>query len=102
MNPVFLRESPQGVVLALRVVPRSSVNAVAGIQGDALKVRITAPPVDAAANTELIRFLAELLGVPRGTVQLLRGGASRHKQVLVAGQAAARVIERLKPFIGAV
>lgn len=91
----WLRESPEGVVLTLKVIPRSSVNAVAGPQADALKLKVTAPPVDSAANAEVVRFLAEVLEVPRGAVQLLRGATSRHKQVRVVGLTAAQVRQRL-------
>jgi len=91
----WLRESPEGVVLTLKVIPRSSVNAVAGPQADALKLKVTAPPVDSAANAEVVRFLAEVLEVPRGAVQLLRGATSRHKQVRVVGLTAAQVQQRL-------
>ena len=91
----WLRESPEGVVLTLKVIPRSSVNAVAGPQSDALKLKVTAPPVDSAANAEVVRFLAEVLEVPRGAVQLLRGATSRHKQVRVVGLTAAQVRQRL-------
>ena len=100
MTPAFVRESPRGAVLSLRVVPRSSSNAVAGIHGDVLKVRVTAPPVDSAANAEVTRFLAEVLGVTRGSVVLLRGDTSRQKQVLVAGMTAQQVVERLGPIPG--
>jgi len=91
----WLRESPEGVVLTLKVIPRSSVNAVAGLQADALKLKVTAPPVDSAANAEVVRFLAEVLEVPRGAVQLLRGATSRHKQVRIVGLPAAQVRQRL-------
>ena len=91
----WLRDTPEGVVLTLKVIPRSSVNAVAGPQADALKLKVTAPPVDSAANAEVVRFLAEVLEVPRGAVQLLRGATSRHKQVRVVGLTAAQVQQRL-------
>lgn len=100
MSTAFVRGSPRGAVLSLRVIPRSSSNAVAGIHGDALKVRVTAPPVDSAANAEVTRFLAGVLGVPRSAVQLLRGDTSRQKQVLVAGMTAEQVVERLGPIPG--
>jgi uncharacterized protein (TIGR00251 family) len=96
----FLRETAGGVVLNLKVIPRSSVNAVAGVQADALKLKITAPPVDSAANAEVVRLLAEILEVPRGAVQLLRGATSRHKQVRVVGLTGAQLLQRLKPMLG--
>ena len=96
----FLRETAVGVVLTLKVIPRSSVNAVAGVQADALKLKITAPPVDSAANAEVVRFLAQVLDVPRGAVQLLRGATSRHKQVQVVGLSGSQLLQRLKPMLG--
>ena len=95
----YLRDSAEGVVLTLKVIPRSSITALAGIQAVALKLKVTAPPVDSAANAEVIRFLAEILDVPRGTVQLLRGATSRHKQVRVLGLSASRALQRLKPLL---
>ena len=95
----FLRETAGGVVLTLKVIPRSSVNAVAGVQADALKLKITAPPVDSAANAEVVRFLAQVLDVPRGAVQLLRGATSRHKQVQVVGLSGSQLLQRLKPML---
>lgn len=98
-GPSYLRESPEGVVLTLKVIPRSSVNGLAGVQGDALKLKVTAPPVDSAANAEVVRFLAEVLDVPRGTVQLLRGATSRHKQVRIVGLSGSQVLLRLKTLL---
>ena len=99
MIAAYVRDSPRGAVLSLRVIPRSSSNAVAGIRGDALKVRVTAPPVDSAANAEVTHFLAAVLGVSRGSVQLLRGDTGRQKQVLVTGMTAQQVGERLRPLL---
>jgi uncharacterized protein YggU (UPF0235/DUF167 family) len=61
-----------------------------------LRVRVTAPPVDAAANEALLRLLAEVLGCARGAVTLVRGQTSRHKQVRVAGLSAGDVAQRLQ------
>ena len=78
-------DSGGGVTFAVRVVPRSSRNAVAGVQGDALKVKLTAPPVEGAANTALIEFLAKQLGVRRSAVSIVSGEKSRSKTVRVEG-----------------
>lgn len=67
------------LLLTLHVQPRASRDEFAGIHGDALKLRITAPPVDGKANAHLRRFLAETFGVPRGNVELLAGAAARRK-----------------------
>jgi uncharacterized protein len=73
------------VRFAVRVQPRASRSAVAGVHGGALKVRLAAPPVDGAANEALVRLLAELLGVPRRAVRIEGGHGSRSKLVEVDG-----------------
>ncbi|HUW65708.1 MAG TPA: DUF167 domain-containing protein [Spirochaetia bacterium] len=93
----YLREEAGGVVLQLRVQPRSSANRVGGVQGEALKVHLTAPPVEGEANEALIRFLAEKLGVSRGAVRLVSGQNSRHKLVRVEGLTGPAARERLDP-----
>ena len=70
--------------LTLHVQPGASRTEVTGTHGDALKVRLAAPPVDGKANAELLRFLAEVFGVPRRNVTLLRGELSRAKVVRIA------------------
>jgi uncharacterized protein (TIGR00251 family) len=81
----------------VHVVPRASVTAVAGRHGDAVRIRVAAPPVDGAANAELVRFMAQQLGVSRGAVTIARGQSSRSKTVTIAGistdDALARLLE---------
>jgi len=80
----------------VRVQPRASSTEIAGRHGDALKVRLTAPPVDGAANDALVRFLAERLDVPRSAVRIEVGGTGRSKIVVVEGispEAAKRRLE---------
>ncbi len=67
--------------LAIHVQPRASRNAIVGWHGDALKVALTAPPVDGAANTALIVFLAQAFDLKRAQIRLLHGDSSRHKLV---------------------
>jgi uncharacterized protein len=74
-----------GIRLRLHVQPRASRTEVAGPHGDALKVRLAAPPVDGAANEALVRFLAERLGVSRTAVRLESGASGRAKIVAVDG-----------------
>lgn len=76
--------------------PRASRNEIAGVIGTEIKVRITAPPVDSAANEELLRFLAKVLDIPKSRVELVRGGASRHKIIRVMGLHIDDVAERLE------
>lgn len=77
-----------GVRLRLYVQPRASRTEVVGRHGDALKVRLAAPPVDGAANEELVRWLARELGVPRSAVSVVAGAAGRTKMVAVQGAGA--------------
>lgn len=93
--PPFLGSSPEGTLLHLKVQPRAARTEFAGVAGQELRVRVTAPPVDAAANEAVLEFLAESLGCRRGGVRLIRGQTSRHKTVLVAGMAPAEVHARL-------
>jgi hypothetical protein len=77
------------------VQPRASNSALAGQHGDALKVRVTAPPLDGAANEALVRFLAERLGVAPSAVRVESGAGSRAKVVTVEGIAMETARRRL-------
>jgi hypothetical protein len=83
MTPV--EATAGGVRLLLRVQPRASRNEVAGLHGDAIRIRLTAPPVDGAANEALLRFLSDHLSVPRSAVRIVSGETSRTKVVTVKG-----------------
>jgi len=91
----LIRTTPAGVRLQLRVIPRASKTALAGVRGGRLLVRITAPPVDGAANTALVTALAKLLDVPRSAVRVVDGETSRNKSVEIAGVIDAIVRQRL-------
>jgi uncharacterized protein (TIGR00251 family) len=73
------------LLLHILVQPRASRSEIVGPHGDALKVRLTAPPVDGAANEELIRFLAKEFGVPQRAIEIVAGLSSRRKTVRVMG-----------------
>lgn len=83
-NVSWRREDGDALVLVLHVQPGAKRTEVAGTFADALKVRLAAPPVDGQANAELTRWLAEVFGVPKRNVTLLRGAASRDKTVRIA------------------
>jgi len=83
VSPVEATEG--GVRLRLRIQPRASRTEIAGLHGALLRIRLAAPPVDGAANEELVRFLAKLLGVPVRSVEVTAGHASRQKTVTVTG-----------------
>jgi uncharacterized protein (TIGR00251 family) len=74
----------QGIILNLHVQPRASKNEVCGVQDTALKIRLTSPPVDGAANKLCREFLSELLDVPKSAVEIIAGETSRHKRVRIA------------------
>jgi len=82
--------------LRVHVQPRAKRSEVAGRHGDAVKVRLAAPPVDGAANEELVRFLAEALDLPRRAVRIVSGLSARQKVVEVDGLSAADLERRLR------
>jgi uncharacterized protein len=75
----------QAATLIVHVVPRSRTTEIAGQYGDAIRIRLAAPPVNGAANTELVRYLAKRLGVKQRDVTIARGMAGRRKTVQVEG-----------------
>jgi hypothetical protein len=79
---MFLRETKEGLLLTVRVIPRSARDEIVGTHGDALKIRLNAPPVDGKANGRLMRCLGERLEVPLSRIQIVRGQTGREKQVL--------------------
>jgi uncharacterized protein (TIGR00251 family) len=95
-TPVWLRTSGDDVVLTLHIQPGAKRTEVAGEHGEALKVRLGAPPVDGKANEALIAFLADRLGIPKARVILEAGQTSRSKRVRVLGAGTDAVIAALK------
>lgn len=81
----FAYGTDQGTILLIHAQPRASFTEFAGQYGDVLKVRLAAPPSEGAANDELRRFLAERFRLPLAKVQLLSGGGSRRKRMLLKG-----------------
>jgi uncharacterized protein (TIGR00251 family) len=79
----FLKETSQGIVLKVFVQPRSAQNMIAGQHGDALKIKLTAPPVDGAANKMCIQYLAKFLKVPKSALEIISGHSSRTKRILL-------------------
>ena len=82
---VNIKETEDGVILQVHVVPRSAKSEIAGVQGDALKLRITAPPVGGQANAECVRFLSDILGIKKKQVRILSGHKSKKKTVAIEG-----------------
>jgi uncharacterized protein (TIGR00251 family) len=96
MNSLIVQDTKDGAILTIHIQPRASTTECVGIHGDAIKIRVAAPPVDGAANDRLIRFLARQLSVPTTSVQIHSGAGGRHKRVLVKGTTAQLVTARLK------
>lgn len=90
-----VHESDQGVIFNVKVTPRASREEVRGVESGALKVRLTAPPVDDKANKALVKLLAKRLSVAKSKVQIKGGHKSRAKRVMVRGLNAAQVTRRL-------
>ena len=102
MIPV--RETSAGITFTVKVHPRARKNSVTGVVGDALKLALTAPPVEGKANQAGVEFLADLFEIPRSSVPIASGETSRNKVVRIAGvsrqtaeQALARVLKSLNP-----
>lgn len=85
-----------GVTFAVKVHPRAKKNAITGELGDALKLALTAPPIDGRANQACIEFFANLLKVPRSSVTIASGETSRNKVIGVAGLTAAELRKRIE------
>jgi uncharacterized protein (TIGR00251 family) len=96
--PSFLRAQPDGTLLSVKLQPRASKNEIGAPLGDELKIKVIAPPVDAAANEaliELLELLAEKLDCARGRVELVRGQTSRHKTVKLHGFTPEEVLQAI-------
>jgi len=95
-----IKETASGVRFAVRVIPGASKNEVAGIQDGALKLKLTAPPVEGKANRACVEFLAGLLGVRRSALEITAGEKSRKKTVSVDGMGRSELEARLKGILG--
>lgn len=86
MKPLLkIKETETGVILKIKVQPKASKNEIKGLQGDALKVRLTAPPVDGAANTACQSFFSDLFKIPKNRVKIIAGLTNRNKTLLLEG-----------------
>ncbi len=93
----MLRVSGDEVRLSVRVQPRARSNGIVGVLGAALKVRLTAPPVEGAANDALLDFLADVLGAPRSALRIVSGATARDKVVGIRGLSLDDVRHALTP-----
>jgi hypothetical protein len=90
------QESNGAVTFAVKVVPRASKNQIVGIEGDTIKIRLNAPPVEGKANDALVEFLADTLQVARKQIDIVTGQTARRKIVRVRGITASQVEQKLK------
>jgi uncharacterized protein len=93
--PGFLHPQPDGTLLSVKLQPRASANEISGPLGAELRIKVTAPPVEAAANEALVELLADRLDCARGRVELVRGHRSRHKILKLHGFAPEEVFAKL-------
>ncbi len=85
----WFRDEGGVLVLTLHVQPGAKRTEIAGLHGEALKIRLAAPPIEGRANEALLRFIADRFGVPLRNVELRQGGQSRHKRIAISGSAVA-------------
>jgi uncharacterized protein (TIGR00251 family) len=91
LSALRVERTTGGVRVAVRVQPKASTNGIVGLHGDALKVRLTAPPVDGAANDALVELFADTFGIPRRGITIVAGASSRSKVVELHGVSEERV-----------
>lgn len=91
----WLRETPEGVSLAIKVIPRAGVTKIAGTRDGRLLIRLAAAPVDDAANDALLAFLSGILKVAARQIRVSAGGRSRNKIVMITGLTAAEALQAI-------
>ena len=92
---VTIHDTPSGATFAVKVHPRAKRNAITGEVGDALKLSLTAPPIEGRANEACVEFLAKLLKLPRSSVTIASGHSGRRKVIRVVGLSAEEVRKRI-------
>ena len=95
-----IRDTASGATFQVKVHPRARKNAITGEIGDALKVALTAPPLEGRANGACTALFAELLNVPRSSVTIAAGETSRNKLIRISGLSAAQVQAKLRSVLG--
>jgi uncharacterized protein (TIGR00251 family) len=93
--PAFFYAQPDGVLLSVKLQPRAAKNQINGTQGNELKIQVTAPPVDSAANEALVQLQAETLDCGRNRIEIIRGQKSRHKTVKLYGFTAEEAFQKI-------
>ena len=104
MTTLWIKPTDQGILFKILVQPRSSKNQIIGVHGDALKIKLTAPPVHGAANKMAIVMLSKYLNVPKSRLEINAGHTGRQKQILVRyteSNPESREIDRIRKMIAA-
>ena len=96
---ISVRHTANGATFAVKLHPRAKKNAITGTLGDALKISLTAPPLEGRANLACIEFLADVLKLPRSSITIAAGQTSRNKLIRISGVSAADVEARLRRFV---
>lgn len=91
-----IQEYPDGVIINVRVQPRASRNELGGLYGEAVRLRLTAPPVDGAANAACVEFLAGLFKIPRHQIEIISGLTGRNKIIKLYGIKRDEVLAKLE------
>jgi uncharacterized protein len=91
-----ISDHPLGATFSVRVQPRAARTAITGTAGEALKISLSAPPVDGRANVAVVEFFSEILSVPRASVQVVAGERSRNKVIRIGGCSGAEVLRKLR------
>jgi len=100
---ISVHQHPEGITFKVFVQPRSSANKIIGVHGDALKIKVTAPPVGGAANQMCIKFLAKQLAIPSRLLEIISGHHARIKKILLRSDqaiAAESLLEHFRQKIG--
>jgi hypothetical protein len=95
----YIQPTAEGLILRVRVQPRSSKAGITGIQGDCLKVCVNAPAAEGAANRACREALAKSLGVPKGRVEIVSGSKSREKRILLKGVEKEVILSRISEIL---
>lgn len=96
-----IRDTPKGATIEVRVQPRARKTAITGVMGTALKLALSAPPIEGRANEALVEFFSDLFDVSRSSVQVLTGAQSRNKIIAIAGRTSAEISKKLSEAVPA-
>ena len=92
-----IRKCDGGVQFSAAIQPRASINEISGVMNGALKIRLTAPPVEGAANRTCIKFLAKVLGISAARVDIIGGLTSKNKIIRIEGMSETAFLEKILP-----